>query len=147
MNTRSRSTLFLIEQLIVIAVFAICAAACARILTSAYFSSRDSRDMSNAILVAESSAESFKATGGDTRKVAELLGGVNGTVNGNAAAIIYYDRQWTVCGFDDAYYRLVLVNEGLDSGFVYLLSGSLKVEMLTGEEILAFPVAVRGRAG
>ena len=74
MNTRSKSTLFLIEQLIVIAVFAISAAACITILTSAYFTSVESRDIKNAILVAENVAETFKATNGSPESIAGLLG-------------------------------------------------------------------------
>jgi len=44
MVRRSRSTLFLMEQLIVIAVFAICAAACVKILTTSYFMAKQTRD-------------------------------------------------------------------------------------------------------
>jgi len=147
MSMRSRSTLFLIEQLIVIAVFAICAATCARILTTAYFNARDSKDLSNAILAAENGAEVFKATGGVPGRVAQMLGGVTAMVDGAPAAIIYYDKQWTVCGEDDAFYRLLLVVGGPESGLPQLLSGDLTVEKLTGEEILAFPVMVRRGTG
>jgi type II secretory pathway pseudopilin PulG len=140
-HKRSRSTLFLIEQLIVIAVFAICAAACARILTSAYFSAKDARDLSNAILAAESSAEIFKASYGDFGKVAELMGGVSGVVDGSAVAVVYFDDSWHVCAVDEAYYQLVLI---CGAGTAPLLSGDLSVEnLLTGEEILAFTVYVR----
>jgi hypothetical protein len=140
-HKRSRSTLFLIEQLIVIAVFAICAAACARILTSAYFSARDARDLSNAILAAESSAEIFKASAGDFGKVAEIMGGLSGIVDGSVAAVIYFDSQWLVCGVDEAYYMLLLID---GAGSAPLLTGELTVENLqTGEEILALTVITR----
>ena len=143
MNNRSRSTLFLIEQLIVIAVFALCAAACTRILTAAYFSARDSRDMSNALHAAESAAESYKATGGDIGKVAEIMGGISGSVDGSKAAIVYYDDQWFVCSEGNASYKLLLVNERLLTDDAQLLSGELSVEKLSGEAILAFTVAAR----
>jgi len=143
MNNRSRSTLFLIEQLIVIAVFAICAAACAKILTAAFFDAKDSRAMSNAIHIAESSAESFKATGGNIGKVAEIMGGVSGSENGKQAAIVYYDSHWHVCGKSDADYRLIMTGGIQHSRHPGLLLGELTVEKLTGEQIISFDVTVR----
>ena len=105
MNTRSRATLFLIEQLIVIAVFAICAAACVKILTSAYFTANESRDTSNAILIAENGAEVFKAVSGDLGRTAEILGGVPANVDGSDAAVVYYDNHWRNCGEENAVFR------------------------------------------
>ena len=144
MSNRSRSTLFLIEQLIVIAVFAISAAACTGILTSAYFTAMDSRDTSRAILAAENGAESYKATGGDLGETAQMLGGVSGSVDGSTAAIVYFDKQWQVCRQENAHFRMLVV--GVTKGPA-LLSGELSVEKLTGEILIAFPVAVRGEAG
>jgi len=146
MNNRSRSTLFLIEQLIVIAVFAICAAACTRILAAAYFTASDSRDTSRAILAAENGAETFKATGGDARLIAQILGGVSDRIDGSAAAIVYFDKDWHISDFENAFYRLIMVcGEPADEA-PFLLTGDLSVEKLTGEVIIAFPVAVRGDA-
>ena len=144
MRTRSRTTLFLIEQLIVIAVFAICAAACARILVSAYFTARDTRDLSHAILAAENGVESFKATGGDLEKTMSVLGGIPGTFNGNSAIIVYYNNQWNVCGHSDAHYKLLLVTGEPENGSSLLRPGDLSVEKMTGESIISLPVtAVR----
>ena len=143
MKTRSRSTLFLIEQLIVIAVFAICAAACARILTAAYFDARDASDLSNAILVAENGAEIYKAVGGDLGLTAQLMGGITGSIDGAQAVIIHFDKNWIACGEQGASYRLLLVSEtGPNAG---LLMGRLSVETSSGEEIIAFPIAARYR--
>ena len=143
MNNRSRSTLFLIEQLIVVAVFAICASACIRIFTDAYFNANNSKDISSALLIAESGAESFKATSGDLGKVAQMLGGVTDNVNGSSAAVVYYDKQWRPCGESAAIYKLCLVSGGPDGRFAFLKSGELSVEKLTGEELIAFTVMAR----
>jgi len=109
MNSRSKSTLFLIEQLIVVAVFAICAMACVRILTTAYFYARDSRDISHALIVAENVAESFKAVSGDLDMTASL---VDGVVTGHAGnflhVVVNFDQDWNVAGDEDAYYVLRL---------------------------------------
>jgi len=104
---RSKSSLFLIEQLIVIAVFAICAAVCVRIFVESYIISSAGADINNALLVVKSGAESFKAASGDMDAAAELLG-----VNLNRQDSLwfaYYDNEWRPSGADDAMYMLYLV--------------------------------------
>ena len=141
MDRRSRSTLFLMEQLIVVAVFAICAAACVRILTASYYMANETRDISNAIEAAENGAERYKAVSGDISKTAELLGGRPVDIEGAAAAVIYYNKDWRVCAEKDAVYLLSLKSGGSVSGQATLLSGELSVEKLGGDVIIAFPLA------
>jgi len=141
-DSRSKSTLFLIEQLIVVAVFAICSAACVRIMTFAFFTAQDSRDVKNAILVAELGCESYKAVSGDIGKVAEILGGKRDSVDGADAVVVYYDRQWQVCAEDNANYALRLVNKKPSLASSYLIIGELSVEKSTGEGLIAFELAV-----
>ena len=62
---RSKSTLVLIEQLVVIAVFAICAAVCVFIIAVSFLMTREAVDTRNALTAAESAAERFKALGSD----------------------------------------------------------------------------------
>jgi len=143
MNNRSKSTLFLIEQLIVIAIFALCAAACARILTAAYLSARDARDLSNALHSAESCAESFKATGGDYRQVKDILGGTTGVIDGAQAVIVYYNNNWTVCAEDGASYVLILKTGGPADQNAHFREGEISVERLSGDKLFAITVAVR----
>ena len=144
MNVRSKSTLFLIEQLIVIAVFAICATACIRIVTNAYFFAKDSRDVSNALIVAQSGADSFKAVSGDFEKAAELLGGTVWHKPNPDTLVVYYDDRWQVSGEDSAFYILFLI---ADRRYVQphsLVVGELTVEKISGEELISIPVAVIG---
>ena len=142
MNSRSRSTLFLMEQLIVVAIFAISAAACVRILAASYFTATESNDLSNAIHAAESAAESYKAVMGDINKTAEILNGNAVSIEGRDAVIVYYDKDWRVSGHSDANFALRLVESSSANKPAGLMSGELTVEKLTGEEIIAFPVAV-----
>ena len=145
MKSRSRATLFLIEQIIVVGIFALCAAACARIFTSAYFQSKESKDVRYAIIAAESCAESYKASGGNLGQVAQALGGATGIVGGSDAAIVHYDSQWLITSGDDASFRLVIVNGAQDSGSALLIA-ELSVENLADENtgvILSFPVIVQ----
>ena len=80
MVKRSRSTLMLLEQIIVIAVFAFCAAVCINIIASSYLMTAHAIETRNALTVAESAAEVFKA-GGDADQVFGMVG-------------TYFDENW-----------------------------------------------------
>ena len=145
MTHRSKSTLFLIEQIIVIAVFAICAAACVRILTAAYFTANDTQATSHAVLRAESAAEVFKATSGDVDAIASVLGGTSGTAaDGVAGVAVYYDSSWQISNEGNASYHLGLaIYPPQNPNDAHLLNGEIWVVKITGEELVSFPVATR----
>ncbi|MCL2627780.1 MAG: hypothetical protein FWD44_03670 [Oscillospiraceae bacterium] len=140
---RSKSSLFLIEQLIAIAVFAICAVACIRIISTAYFYSRDSRDIGFAIIAAENAAENFKAVSGDFEIVADILGGSKTQADGNLVITVYYDNDWQIT--DDTNASFVLY---LNSGSVKelssfrLIEGNVSVERTSGDELISFGIAI-----
>jgi len=144
MTHRSKSTLFLIEQIIVIAVFALCAAACVRILTSAYFTANDTKATSHAVLKAESAAETFKATNGDIDAIARILGGTSGTAaDGVAGVAVYYDSSWQVSSEGNASYHLGLAIYAPGDQKPGLIEGEVWVTKITGEGLVSFPVAAR----
>jgi hypothetical protein len=91
-NARGKSGLFLLELLIVIIVFAVCAAICARIFTDAYLTAKDSRDVGRAVNLARSAAEGFKATG-DIYGTLELLCEGGYYYIEDDTAEIYYDEN------------------------------------------------------
>jgi len=106
---RSKSTLALIEQIIVIAIFAVCAAVCVSIITTSYLMTVEAVDTRNALTVAESAAESFKAFEGDVGSVFELLGGqVSGSFGDNNMTI-FYDADWKPSTKEDADFVLNLL--------------------------------------
>jgi len=142
MSYRSKSTLFLIEQLIVIAVFAICATACIRIVTNAYFYAIDSRDVSNALIIAESAADTIKAVAGDYNRAAELLGGFAESVDGAVSLYVYFDEGWQAGQEKDAHYVLRLNYDWSPDNLLPLYVFELSVEKVSGEELVSFPVAV-----
>jgi len=146
MTQRSKSTLFLIEQLIVIAVFAICAVACVSILSAAYFNTNDSNSTRHAILKAESSAEVFKATGGDFSVVANTMGGiVKQGDSGTAIIVVYYNSLWQNCEEEDASYVLTIEVDAMWNPYDFEFStADLSVGKITGEELVAMEVAVLG---
>ena len=144
MTHRSKSTLFLIEQLIVIAVFALCAAACISIFTAAYFYTNDSKATSNAVLKAESAAEIFKASGGDHLMVANFMGGPFGS--GDAASVkIYFNNEWLPCDISIASYLMdIAVDPATQAGSGFSpVTGNLTVGKITGEQLVSIPLSAR----
>ena len=143
MNRRSKSTLFLMEQLVVIVVFAVCAAACAKILTHSYLISKEAKDLSNALLAAENGAESYKATGGNISLTANLLGGTQHNIDGKETALIYYNNANRVCAEADSSYVLRITSSAPDDDVSSFASAMLEVEKITGVELISFIVTAR----
>ena len=73
---RNRSVLALLEQALMVLVFAAAAALCLRIFVWADVRSADNAVRDRAVLAAERAAETLKSCRGDTAAAAELLGGV-----------------------------------------------------------------------
>jgi len=151
MTQRSKSTLFLIEQLIVIAVFAICAAACISILVAAYFYTTDSKTLSQATIKAESGAEAFKVTGSDFASAADILGGSTTTVglgtSGVSVIAVYYDNNWQVSNnnFNASYVMNLIIESAEGDADISLISGRVVVSSTAGDEIISLNVAMRER--
>ena len=130
------------EQLIVIAVFAICASACVWILTVSFFTARDTRDMRYALISAQSAAETYKAAAGDIDMAAGILGGMAEDGGETEILSVYYDASWHVGGREAAAYILRITPAPRPHDDAFLLRGELSVETSDGKEILTFPVAV-----
>jgi len=138
MTGRSRAALSLIEKLIVIVVFALCASACASIFVESYITSGDARDLNHALVAAKNGAERYKAYG-DPYATAQSLGGRVSGADGDCV-VVYYDDGWRVSGEDGASYVMSLRSVDGEPQFIRELS----VGKVTGEEILSFTVAARG---
>ena len=145
MNKRGglKSSLFLMEQLIVILVFALCAAICVKIFVSSYIIASDSKDLNHALLIAESGAECYKAAAGDMGKAAHILGG--SLQSGVAGGLtVFYDDRWRVCADNEAAYVLRIINQAPEHTLASLLFSDLTVEKIAGPEtLIAFSVATR----
>ena len=74
MRTPSRTNLFLLELILVILFFSLCAAVCTGVFAAAKQTADRSRDLGSAVLLAESAAECFKASSGDLDACAAYLG-------------------------------------------------------------------------
>ena len=137
MSKGSRPTLFLMEQNIVITVFAICAAVCIKIMLEAYIVTVNAVDTKNALLAAESAAESHKVYAGDSEVIAEILGGY---AQGNNAVIVYFDSYWRPCISHRASYILLLSQSREE----LIIFSNIRVDRLTdGIELVRLNVAAR----
>ena len=138
MKGRAKALLFLMEQLVVITVFAICAAVCAAIFAASYITAHDARDLNYALIAAKNGAETYKAAG-NLEETAEIL---KGQVDSQGSMIVYFDGDWRASGETGAEYALRFTGEG-PLPYVYELS----VQKITGEEIISFTVAAGGEGG
>lgn len=60
MKKSGKSSLFLMELMIALLIFAVCACVCASIIANAWVDIRESRDMGNAVIIAQNEAELIK---------------------------------------------------------------------------------------
>lgn len=128
----------MMEMLVVVVIFAVCAAACVKIFTEAYITANNARDLNSALLAAKSSAECYKAVSGDLDAWSSITGG---HVSAAETAVIFYDKEWRTSDESDAAYFLRLTSSGTNK----LLSGNIAVCGIAGEEIVSLEVAARGR--
>ena len=92
MKARSKTSLFLIEMILMVLFFSLSAAVCMQFFASAQTTSQNSRDLNNAVLYAQSAAECYKAANGDPAQTASLL---NCPVPEAAEAILlFFDSKW-----------------------------------------------------
>ena len=151
MSGRSRSSLFLMEQLIVITIFAVCASVCVKIFIGSFLMANDTRDMNHALVAAKNCAECYKVYA-DLEKTAAVLSGRECSLDGAQAVAVYYDKKWKVCDLTEAAYALRLNAPPLNASSPGAAAGDiaglpllceLSVEKITGEEIVGFTVAAR----
>lgn len=126
----------LIELVVAVLLFSLAAAACVKIFVSAKLISDDGARLSGAITVAQSSAECFKAYGGNVDEVSNMLGG---TSNSNGFEISY-DRNWKQTDRNGKY---ILCAEVTTEGFLRLC----KITVKSGDDdIYSISVASHGEA-
>lgn len=104
----SKSGLFLMELMIAVLFFGLCAGVCLSMFAKAHQMSVRSQDLTRALNAAQQAAECFKE---DTDKIPELLGGYE-LEDGLYA--IYYDDNWNISSAPGVYEtRVVVASDGL----------------------------------
>lgn len=92
MNKKNSSGegMFMLEMIIAVFFFILCASICIRVFVKADSMSRLARDTNNGVLAAESVAEIWKAEG------AEGLSGRLRARAGESGASLFWDQEWNV---------------------------------------------------
>jgi hypothetical protein len=96
----SKTAIFLFELMFVILIFTVSAVICSNIFAKAYSFSNDSKELTMAVLKAESAAEVFKSDviAGDSASDLVSYTGPNG--------LLFFDKDWHDTTEDKAYYTL-----------------------------------------
>ncbi|MDY3985979.1 hypothetical protein [Dysosmobacter sp.] len=129
---RSKAPLALMEQLVMVLVFALAAALCVQVFVLSDRTSRRNGARDRAVLAAQNAAEELKSVHGDFALAADLYGGTwNGQLWGRS-----YDESWGRDG--DAYHVLVIP---ADSGEALLGSAEVTVYTAEGDVLVSLPVA------
>lgn len=98
MNNRGKSGLFLMELMIALLIFALCACVCVAIIAKASANLTESRDMSNALILSQNQAELIKS----------------GKETGDKTD--YFDAELTSVNKDNSVYYSVSKIQSADNG-------------------------------
>ena len=138
---KSKAPLAMMEQMVMILVFALAAALCLQAFVKSDQMSRDSEERDRALQAAQSAAEAVQHTAGDFVQAAELL---NATVWGEDDLTIHYSEDWAAYTFNPDHtlpfgYTLGVYREesdvpGLGRANVWVQEDE------TGEELVRFEV-------
>ena len=129
---KSKAPLALMEQLVMVLVFALAAAVCLQVFVLSDRISRTCEARDRAVLMAQSAAETIKGCGGDYAQAARTLGG---GWDGQAWTI-GYDEGWQETAEDAAYVLRVTPGESGQDGL-----GMANITVTGTEEIFSLCAA------
>lgn len=136
---RSKTPLALMEQLVMVLVFALAAALCVQVFVLSDRTSRYGEARDRALLEAQSAAEALKS--GD-----ETYFTARSAASGDGGWSISYDAGWnSVTDADAAAYHLLVLSA--DSGLDHLWAAQVQVYTAEGELLADLPVAGQEVAG
>jgi len=137
MEQKNKSTLALMEQVIMILVFAFTAAFCVQAFVKAELLSRNLEKRDRAVNMCQTVAETVKALHGDMEEAALSLG----ALAREDGLVLFFDDNWENTAKEEASYVLQLIYREEN---VYLAAGEVSVFSKTGEEIFSLPVKWQG---
>ena len=134
---KNRTTLVLMEQLLMILVFALAAALCLRAFALSDRLSRESEAQDRAVLLAQNAAEVCKAGGGDWDYMETVLGG---NALGYSWTVLYNGRMEPVAAAEEAAYEVVVRPETAEAPGLGRATVSV-FEMDGGDLLFQLPAA------
>ena len=133
---RSKAPLVLMEQMVMVLVFALAAALCIQVFVLSDRTSRENEVRAQALTMAQNTAETLKYYDGDYEAAAQALGG---EWNGSELEI-FCAEDWTVSQTDAAATYRVQVTPR-ESGHALLGNAEVAVCAADGAALCAVPVA------
>ncbi|MCR5388398.1 MAG: hypothetical protein K6E56_04040 [Lachnospiraceae bacterium] len=124
----NRATLPLMEQIIMLLVFMLCATVCIRVFTYSHVLSASDAERDRAVITVQSAAELVRATGADYDEIVKKTGG-EALSDGVYA---YYDKDFCGCEKDESEYTLRIKKDG---GTDLLGYADIWLQSKDGEEI------------
>ena len=128
---RSKTPLVLMEQMVMVLIFAVAAAICLRVFVLTDERSRRYEEVDEAVITAQSAAERLK------HDADAYLEEISAVCDGNVWTA-QLDKNWEATA-ENAVYRLVVAYEESDSP--YLWRASVRICTVEGEELFSLPVA------
>ena len=132
---KNKAPLVLMEQLVMVLVFALAAALCVRAFALADSQSKQLETCDRALLEAQNAAETLKSCGGDYREAAELC---RGNWDGTTMQI-FYDENWQAAEEETAVYTLAVTPA--ESGNTLLGRAEVTVTAHGGAPLCVLPTA------
>lgn len=130
MKKRSKTSIFLMEMIIIIGFFAICSAICMQLFATAHKETKNSDELSRSSMCAEYLAETFKAKGGS-------LADMNMGVVDGEKLFLYYNENWEITTDSNAPFYCE-INRFIQENNV----ASAKITIYSDNEIL-FSISVK----
>ncbi len=114
MKTNSKTSLFLMELIIVILFFSIASVVCVQLFVNAYNTNTQTKESSQATLLIQNLAEGYLGTGGNLNEMLPLYD--SAVIEGNSLSL-YYDADWNK------------VSDGSSAAYVARISDSAGASM------------------
>jgi len=99
---KSKTSLFLMELIITILLFAACGAVCMRLFVSAHVMTMDTVELNRSVSIAQGFAEVMRGTDGDMQSVLEHY--PDAITGGEGFFEVYYDKNFEPCDYENASY-------------------------------------------
>ena len=99
---KSKTSLFLMELIITILLFAACGSVCVRLFVTSHVMTKETVELNEAVSIAQGFAEVMRGTDGDIESVLEHY--PNAVHGGEGFFEVFYDEDFNACEYSEAAY-------------------------------------------
>jgi len=99
---KSKTSLFLMELVIVIMFFSVCAALCMQMFVKAHMIGIQTKELNHAVAISQGFAEVMRGTDGSLESILEYY--PTAVTDNGTFFEVYYDRDFNTCDYSDAAY-------------------------------------------